>query len=47
MDRRRNPLVWIVVGNGLLVAADAAAWLLMLAWRLLPWIAFALAAWFA
>jgi len=34
MTRHRHPVRWIVLGTVLLVAADLAAWLAVLAWRL-------------
>jgi hypothetical protein len=36
--RRHRPLAWLALGLGLLLAVDAAACALWLAWHLLPWL---------
>ena len=34
--RRHHPVVWIVLGTGVLLVADGAAWLLWAAWHVMP-----------
>jgi hypothetical protein len=36
--RRQHPVAVIVAGTGLLLGLDAVAWMLWLAWHVMPWL---------